>query len=68
MDCSGGVAADILTDWDRWRRIFVRVLPRDYARVLAAQKSMPEAGLGEAEAEMAAFELNARDAARAGGR
>jgi glutamate synthase (NADPH) large chain len=61
-------ARDILTDWDRWRKLFVRVLPRDYARVLAAQKRMRDAGLGEAEAEMAAFELNARDAARAGGR
>jgi hypothetical protein len=29
---------------------------------------MRDAGLGQAEAEMAAFELNARDAARAGGR
>jgi glutamate synthase (ferredoxin) len=61
-------ARDILTAWDQWRTRFVRVLPRDYARVLAAQKKMREQGLSDEEAEMAAFELNAHDAARAGGR
>jgi glutamate synthase (ferredoxin) len=46
---------------------FVRVLPNDYRRVVEAQARMREKGLSADEAEMAAFELNARDEARAGG-
>jgi glutamate synthase (ferredoxin) len=61
-------ARDVLTGWEHWRKRFVRVLPRDFARVLAAQKAMRERGLTGEDAEMAAFELNARDASRAGGR
>jgi glutamate synthase (ferredoxin) len=61
-------ARDVLTGWDRWQKRFVRVLPRDFARVLAAQKAMREKGLSGDDAEMAAFEMNAHDASRAGGR
>jgi glutamate synthase (ferredoxin) len=55
---------------ERWREIlpaFVRVMPHDYRRVLEAQASMREKGLSPDEAEMAAFEQNVRDLARAGG-
>jgi glutamate synthase (ferredoxin) len=61
-------ARQILGAWEDSRARFVRVLPRDYARVLAAQRKMRAAGLPPEEAEMAAFELNVRDSARAGGR
>jgi glutamate synthase (NADPH) large chain len=61
-------ARDVLMRWQEQRPPFVRVMPRDYARVLSAQKKMRDAGLAPEEAEMAAFELNVRDAARAGGR
>ena len=47
---------------------FVRVMPNDYRRVLEAQKKMRETGLSPEEAEMAAFELNAHDVARLGGK
>ena len=47
---------------------FVRVMPNDYKRVLDAQRQMRETGLSQEEAEMAAFELNAQDAARVGGK
>ena len=61
-------ARDVLMAWERYRPLFVRVMPRDYARVLETQRRMREAGLDADEAEMAAFEMNARNAARAGGR
>ena len=47
---------------------FVRVMPNDYRRVLEAQAKMRDAGLSPEEAEMAAFEENAKDAARVGGK
>jgi glutamate synthase (NADPH/NADH) large chain len=46
----------------------VRVVPNDYKRVLEAQRRMREAGLSQEEAEMAAFEQNAQDVARVGGK
>ena len=46
---------------------FVRVVPNDYRRVLEAQARMRAKGLSPDEAEMAAFEENARDEARVGG-
>jgi glutamate synthase (ferredoxin) len=57
----------ILAAWEEWLPRFVRVIPHDYRRVLEAQARMREAGLSPEEAEMAAFEENARDAARLGG-
>jgi glutamate synthase (ferredoxin) len=43
------------------------VLPHDYRRVAEAQARLREKGLSQDDAEMAAFEMNARDEARAGG-
>jgi glutamate synthase (ferredoxin) len=60
-------AIAMLSAWDSISRCFVRVMPNDYRRVLAAQDRMRAAGLSEAEAEMAAFEENAADLARVGG-
>jgi glutamate synthase (ferredoxin) len=61
------LAADLLEDWDASARKFVKVMPKDYARVLAALKKVRETGLGGDDAVMAAFEENTRDAARVGG-
>jgi glutamate synthase (NADPH) large chain len=61
-------AQEILANWSQWVPFFVRVMPNDYRRVLEAQKKMRETGLSEEEAEMAAFELNAKDTARLGGK
>jgi glutamate synthase (ferredoxin) len=61
-------AAKVLLDWEHFLPRFVRVVPNDYKRVLEAQRKMRETGMSEEEAEMAAFELNAQDAARVGGK
>jgi glutamate synthase domain-containing protein 3 len=57
-------AQDILVRWAEMRALFVRVVPNDYSRVLEAQEQMRQKGLSPEEAEMAAFELNTKDAAR----
>jgi glutamate synthase (ferredoxin) len=54
--------------WDETLPRFIKVYPNDYRRVLETQKRVRDAGISEADAEMAAFELNARDLARAGGK
>jgi glutamate synthase (ferredoxin) len=57
----------ILDSWKEFVPRFVRVVPNDYRRVLEAQARMRAKGLPPDEAEMAAFEENARDEARVGG-
>ncbi|HXY40267.1 MAG TPA: glutamate synthase subunit alpha, partial [Vicinamibacteria bacterium] len=61
-------ASKILADWGYFVPRFVRVVPNDYKRVLEAQRRMRDTGMSAEEAEMAAFELNAQDAARVGGK
>jgi glutamate synthase (ferredoxin) len=61
-------AEEILATWKEWVPYFVRVMPNDYRRVLETQKKMRATGLSQEEAEMAAFELNAKDTARLGGK
>ncbi|MEI7743548.1 MAG: glutamate synthase large subunit [Chloroflexota bacterium] len=65
--CLSERAEALLAGWDAEMPRFVRVLPNDYRRVLEAQARMRATGLSEEEAEMAAFEENIRDLARAGG-
>ena len=49
-------------------RKFVKVMPKDYKRVLQAHRTRRKSqGLSGDEAIMAAFEENARDVARVGG-
>jgi glutamate synthase (ferredoxin) len=60
-------AQAVLTGWNQMIPKFVKVMPRDYKRVLEAMKKVMEQGLSGEEATMAAFEANARDAARIGG-
>jgi glutamate synthase (NADPH/NADH) large chain len=61
-------AAEILASWKQLVPSFVRVMPNDYRRVLEAQRKMRETGMSQEQAEMAAFELNAKDTARLGGK
>jgi glutamate synthase (ferredoxin) len=61
-------AGKVLVQWDYFLPRFVRVVPNDYKRVLEAQRKMRESGMSPEEAEMAAFELNAQDVARVGGK
>ena len=41
----------------------MRVIPHDYQRVLEAEQQMRQKGLSPEEAELAALELNIKDAA-----
>jgi glutamate synthase (ferredoxin) len=60
-------AFKVLALWEQHVPKFVRVLPKDYQRVLQAMRRVCDAGLSGDEAVMAAFEENARDVARLGG-
>jgi glutamate synthase domain-containing protein 2/glutamate synthase domain-containing protein 1/glutamate synthase domain-containing protein 3 len=60
-------AAAVLADWDRMVSKFVRVMPKDYKRMLTCIKRAESQGLAGEEALMAAFEENARDLSRVGG-
>jgi glutamate synthase (ferredoxin) len=57
----------VLAMWDSLLPKFVKVLPHDFKRALEAEEKVKAMGLSEDEAEMAAFEMNAKDAARVGG-
>lgn len=60
-------AVRVLADWDVTVSKFVKVMPRDYKRVLQhIQKALAD-GLSGDEALSAAFEENARDVSRIGG-
>jgi glutamate synthase (ferredoxin) len=60
-------AKQVLADWDAMLPLFVKVMPRDYKRVLQALKNALASGLSGDDALTAAFEENARDVARIGG-
>jgi glutamate synthase (ferredoxin) len=60
-------AANILAAWPTKLPKFLRVIPKDYKRVLACLKRAHDQGLSGDEAIMAAFEENARDTSRVGG-
>jgi glutamate synthase (ferredoxin) len=60
-------AFKVLALWEEMLPKFVKVMPRDYARVLKALKKANDDGLTGDEALNAAFEANARDVARIGG-
>jgi glutamate synthase (ferredoxin) len=58
----------VLADWGRMVPRFRKVYPNDYRRVIETQRRFKLLGLPDEEAEMRAFEENAHDAARVGGR
>ncbi|MGK7895365.1 MAG: glutamate synthase subunit alpha, partial [Xenococcus sp. (in: cyanobacteria)] len=60
-------AAKVLANWQETAGKFVKVMPRDYKRVLQAIKNAIAEGLSGDDALTAAFEANARDAARISG-
>jgi glutamate synthase (ferredoxin) len=61
-------AAQVLASWDAMVPKFVKVYPNDYRRVIETQKRFKAQGLADEEAIMAAFEENAHDLARVGGK
>jgi glutamate synthase (ferredoxin) len=60
-------AAQVLANWEEMLPKFVKVMPKDYKRVLQALKDAIAAGLSGDDALTAAFEQNARDVSRIGG-
>ncbi|NJO40761.1 MAG: glutamate synthase large subunit [Cyanobacteria bacterium RU_5_0] len=60
-------AVKVLANWEAIVPTFVKVMPRDYKRVLQALKEALASGLSGDDALTAAFEANARDVARIGG-
>jgi glutamate synthase (ferredoxin) len=58
----------ILNDWEAYRPRFVKVYPHDYRRVIETQRRFKLQGLSDEAAVMAAFEENAHDLARVGGK
>jgi glutamate synthase (ferredoxin) len=61
-------AWQVLALWELLLPKFVKVYPNDYRRVIETQKRFRAQGLPEEEAIMAAFEENAHDLARVGGK
>jgi len=61
------LAFRVLGQWPKIVSQFVKVMPRDYQRMLAAMKKVQDSGLSGEQAVMVAFEENARDLARVGG-
>ena len=57
----------VLANWTQTQAQFVKVMPKDYQRVLQALEKARAAGLSGDEAVNAAFEENSRDASRMGG-
>src|SRR5712692_2402566 len=64
---ASALARRVLDRWGDTAGKLVRVMPNDYRRMLDAQARMRAKGLSPDEAEMAAFEENARDEARVSG-
>ncbi|HEX9603768.1 MAG TPA: glutamate synthase-related protein, partial [Myxococcales bacterium] len=64
---ASALARRVLDRWADSAGKLVRVMPNDYRRMLDAQARMRAQGLSADEAEMAAFEENARDEARVSG-
>ncbi|MBI4432004.1 MAG: glutamate synthase large subunit [Candidatus Omnitrophica bacterium] len=60
-------AQQILDLWEEMAPKFVRVIPKDYKRVIQAVERVRAQGLSGDQAIMAAFEENARDLSRVGG-
>ncbi len=60
-------AFKILALWEQYLPKFVKVMPKDFKRMLQAITRVTAAGLSGEEALMAAFEENAKDLARVGG-
>ena len=58
---------DILSRWTAMSGKFVKVMPKDYKRMLEAIRKVQKSGLSGDEALMAAFEENKRDLARVSG-
>ena len=57
----------VLSNWNEFAPRFVKVMPKDYKRMLKAFRDVESAGLSGDEAVMAAFEMNSSDLVRVSG-
>ncbi|MCB0084383.1 MAG: hypothetical protein KDE47_25760, partial [Caldilineaceae bacterium] len=64
---NSAVAKQVLADWDGYIGKFVKVIPKDYKRMLEAFARVQAEGLSGDDAAMAAFEINMSDMARVSG-
>ncbi len=60
-------ARGILSEWDEMLPCFIRVMPKDYSRMLTAIERVSKSGLSGDEALMSAFEENNRNIVRISG-
>ena len=60
-------AKNILDDWNNSLSKFVKIIPKDYKRMISAIKTAQQSGVTGDDALMSAFEANFRDTARIGG-
>ena len=68
LDATGSERARaVLLHWDEMASQFVKVMPKDYKRMLRAMQNVQRIGLSGEAAIMAAFELNKADVARVSG-
>jgi glutamate synthase (ferredoxin) len=68
LEATGSVRGQwVLDNWDELLPKFVKVLPKDYERMLNAFRKAEETGLSGEDAVQAAFEQNAHDLARVSG-
>ena len=58
----------VLALWEQMVPSFVKIYPNDYRRVIETQKRYKDDGLSDEDAIMAAFEENAHDVSRVGGK
>ena len=61
------LAIDILNQWDSVLEMFVKIMPKDYKRMMGTIKDVKKSGITGDAALMAAFEINNRDESRVGG-
>jgi glutamate synthase (ferredoxin) len=58
----------VLDQWDKMLPCFVKIMPKDYKKVLESIRRVEERGLKGDDAILAAFEENVRESARAAGK
>jgi len=61
------LGSDVLAQWDAFLPRFVKLIPKDYKRMLQQIAKVEARGLSGEQAMLAAFEANMRDLARIGG-
>ncbi|MBM7567307.1 glutamate synthase (ferredoxin) [Paenibacillus sacheonensis] len=68
VEYTGSAIGDrLLSDWETSKTKFVKVIPKDYKRMLEQIEHMEQSGLEGEAALLAAFEANMKELARVGG-